>query len=214
MIGIYGFQNKTTKKWYIGQSIHIQKRKNEHYLEAIQYRKKTKFYSAIRKYGWEDFNFFLLEECEPSQLNEKEIFWIKFYNAYENGYNATPGGDSKYFDPQFIFDAWDKGLSVKEINQELGIGLTCIRNNLTEYKNYSYQESHKRGGKLAYKNKQDKENIKYTIYQLDLDNNLIAKWPSAKEIQRKLNIDASSIGKCINGKRKTAGGFKWQKIFE
>lgn len=27
-------------------------------------------------------------------MDEKEIYWIKYYNSYQNGYNKTPGGKS------------------------------------------------------------------------------------------------------------------------
>lgn len=47
---------------------------------------------AFRKYGIENFTFEILEECEPTELNDKEMYYISLYNTYFNGYNETTGG--------------------------------------------------------------------------------------------------------------------------
>ena len=35
----------------------------------------------------------ILEECDYSKLNEREIFYIAKYNTFKEGYNLTIGGD-------------------------------------------------------------------------------------------------------------------------
>lgn len=47
---------------------------------------------AIHKYGKENFVIKLLEECDRALLNEREKYWIQYYNSFENGYNSTLGG--------------------------------------------------------------------------------------------------------------------------
>jgi group I intron endonuclease len=98
MIGIYKFTNKINNKSYIGQSVNIANRVQDHFYRAFynyhtnrEYDKA--FYRALRKYGKENFNFEILEECSKEDLNEREKYWIKYYNSYENGYNETIGGD-------------------------------------------------------------------------------------------------------------------------
>ena len=54
-----------------------------------------------------------------------------------------------------------------------------------------------------------KENKVKAIIQLDLENNFIKEWKSAKEVQEQLGINRKNISQCITGKNKTAGGFKW-----
>ena len=49
---------------------------------------------AILKYGKEHFQINLLEEVEESLLDEREIYWIKIYDSFHNGYNLTEGGNS------------------------------------------------------------------------------------------------------------------------
>ena len=48
------------------------------------------------------------------------------------------------------------------------------------------------------------------IRQLSLEGDLIKVWESAKTIQSELGINRSDICKCCKGRRKTAGGFKWE----
>ena len=101
MYYIYKFTNKTNGKIYIGQTNNIQKRKNGHRSESFNEKSagyNLPFHAAIRKYGWENFNFDILEEIcdEESQeyIDEREIFFIQYYHSLkdENGYNITLGG--------------------------------------------------------------------------------------------------------------------------
>lgn len=90
--GIYGFQNIYNGKWYIGKSKNLYRRYCRH---KSEYKKNTKkqFYQALNKYGWESFNYYILQEYEqiPSDLilSQAEEFFIKEKCAYTNGYNAT-----------------------------------------------------------------------------------------------------------------------------
>ena len=76
MIGIYKIQNLINGKIYIGQSVHIQARFNQHKNEAKNGNTRP-LYNAIRKYGIENFSFEIIEECSKEMLNEREIYWIK-----------------------------------------------------------------------------------------------------------------------------------------
>lgn len=97
MIGIYKIENLLNHKCYIGQSKNIEKRLNRHKNEPFNpdsHSYDYPLYRAIRKYGIENFSFEVLEECLVSELNEKEIFYIKKYDTFYNGYNQTLGGDT------------------------------------------------------------------------------------------------------------------------
>ena len=50
------------------------------------------------------------------------------------------------------------------------------------------------------------------VIQLSLDNIFIKEWYSIQEIQRVLNINHQNIVKVCQGKRKTAGGYKWRYL--
>lgn len=89
--GIYKITNKINGKIYIGQSQNIFQRWADHRYES---KSNTKpLYKAMRKCGIENFTFEIIEECDCSQLNEREIYWTKYFQSYSNGYNLTPGGD-------------------------------------------------------------------------------------------------------------------------
>ena len=83
--GIYKITNLINQKVYIGQSNDIKRRWQEH-------RTKSKYgntllYQAIRQYGIENFDFSIIELCKIEELNEKEQYYINFYNSAINGYN-------------------------------------------------------------------------------------------------------------------------------
>ena len=84
MIGIYKIENLTNHKVYVGQSVHIERRWTEH----CQPSSKSLVGKVIQKYGKENFSFQILEECQIEQLNQKEKYYIEFYNSVvPNGYN-------------------------------------------------------------------------------------------------------------------------------
>lgn len=96
MIGIYKITNLLNEQSYIGLSVNIEKRwlkhkSNYQNLNNKEYEKTL--YRAFRKYGIENFSFEVLEECDQTELSNREIYWISYYNTFANGYNETPGGE-------------------------------------------------------------------------------------------------------------------------
>lgn len=215
MIGIYKIQNLINGKIYIGQSVHIKARFNQHKNEAKNGNTRP-LYNAIRKYGVENFSFEVIEECSKEKLNEREIYWIKKYDSFHNGYNLTPGGSEPYkVDIDLVYSLWDNGKSVKEIVEITKISKSSVYNYLCDYKNYSASESNRRGGILAYKtavnNGNCNDNLEVKIIQYTLTGEHIKDWYSQKQIERELGIESDLIGRVLNGKQKQAGGFQWRK---
>lgn len=106
-------------KIYIGKTLKtVEQRWKEHvhdYKRDVM--KKRPLYSAINKYGSENFTAEEIEECSAEKLSEREQYWIKFYHSYEDGYNATMGGDGKqYIDYDRIYHLYGQGKLIKEIN--------------------------------------------------------------------------------------------------
>lgn len=87
---IYKITNKVNNKVYIGQTRYtLEFRWRQH-----QHKKdNTYFHNAIHKYGIENFELEILEECDIELLNSKEMFYIAKYDSFKNGYNLTIGGD-------------------------------------------------------------------------------------------------------------------------
>ena len=59
------------------------------------YKKDIAIDQAIQKYGKENFLFEIIEECNLEDLNEKEKYYIEFYNTLEKGYNCREGGSDQ-----------------------------------------------------------------------------------------------------------------------
>ena len=87
---IYKITNKLNRMPYVGKTTRSLEVRFKEHTKADSYIGR-----AIRKYGEENFLCEVIEECEtPEQLNEREIFWIAFFNCKQpNGYNQTDGGD-------------------------------------------------------------------------------------------------------------------------
>lgn len=47
----------------------------------------------MKKYGIESFEIEAIEKCDNEIIDERETYWIKFYNSCGQGYNCTLGGE-------------------------------------------------------------------------------------------------------------------------
>lgn len=94
--GIYKITNIESGRMYIGQAVDIAARWKEHCkcglgIGTTGYL-SNKFYKALHADGIENFTFEILELCPGGKLNEREIYWIDFYNGVPFGYNTKSGG--------------------------------------------------------------------------------------------------------------------------
>lgn len=96
---IYLFRNKINEKVYIGQTTKdIAIRTQEHLVRAHTYKKNQfHFHLALAKHGIENFEVSAIDfGNSKNELDEKEIYWISFYNSMvpEKGYNSRSGGSA------------------------------------------------------------------------------------------------------------------------
>ena len=159
MIGIYKITNLITNKSYIGQSVNIKKRWNDEKRRAFVETDESYNYplsKAFRKYGIENFSFEILEECSKEILNEKEKYWISYFNTFYNGYNQTPGGDTSLQKPKdkiigIIYDLENTDMYHKEIAKKWDVSIEMVQGINTgrywyqEDKKYPLQTKHKIG---------------------------------------------------------------------
>lgn len=130
MTGIYMITNIKNGKKYIGQSKRLMERWGEH-LRSAQPEKysskgerdnKTSIHLAMQKYGAFNFTFQVLEFCSEDQLDERERYWTRCYDSYNNGYNETEGG-------QLTFAQKGEKHSQAKLNQkEVDEIKQCLRN--------------------------------------------------------------------------------------
>jgi group I intron endonuclease len=96
MTGIYKITNRVNQKFYIGQSKDIEKRWKDHKQEKSR-KQNTILQRAFAKYGIENFDFEVLQECTKEELNELEVKYIAEFKAQGKAeYNIAEGG---YGDP-------------------------------------------------------------------------------------------------------------------
>lgn len=110
---IYKATNKINNKVYIGQTTQkLEKRITSHIRESKRENNRP-FLSSINKYGINNFTFETIDFANNlDELNDKEIYWINFYNSVSpNGYNITGGGQGK------------KMKSTKELSKVISEGL-------------------------------------------------------------------------------------------
>ena len=97
MRGIYKITNTINGKCYIGKSENLGKRIKYHICSLKNgNNKNTHMQNAYDHYGTGTFELEILEELSNTDdINEREKYWIKFYNSNnpEYGYNKTEGGD-------------------------------------------------------------------------------------------------------------------------
>lgn len=217
MIGIYKIENLVNGKKYIGQSVDIKDRWKEHKQIAFRQTEAAKIcehyplYCAFRKYGLENFDFSVIEECDEKELNEKEIYWIAYYKTFIQqsnswGYNLTRGGDGNKRLPQeyvdWFIELWNQGKLTGEIERITGKDKHIIIQYLKWYEpSYSVEEARRRGSISS------GINHRKPIIQYDYLGRFITKYESIKEAAKKFGRDSSIFIKSAKLKAKGALGY-------
>lgn len=91
---IYCIENYTTHKKYIGKtSAEVSKRWTEHIKSSLNIGgiKKQKIHEALFKH-WDEYTFSILEVVTKETLNEKEKYYISFFETDKYGFNSKSGG--------------------------------------------------------------------------------------------------------------------------
>lgn len=91
---IYKITNKVNNKVYIGQTIKtIEKRFSQHISKSKEEGNNLYLSRAIRKYGKENFEITQIDTASSKkELDEKEKYYINYYDSIKNGYNLCDGG--------------------------------------------------------------------------------------------------------------------------
>lgn len=182
--GIYKITNPNGKV-YIGQSKNILNRYYKY--NNVNCKGQSVIYNSLKKYGPENHKFEIVEECESSLLNQKEMYYkIKFLEnnsqdkalfCYVNDGNSGP-----------YFQSGDSNIKRSK-----------------SLKNFYKKNKHSMEGKnrdLDFKKKHYKP-----VLQYDLDGNFIKEWASQLEVYKILKVD---INNCLKKRNKTSGGYQWR----
>lgn len=203
---IYKITNKLNSKIYIGQTaIDLKQRWRDHC--RVSFNSNNRDYSfpihaAIRKYGKENFSIELIEEIPNNLLDEREIFWINYFNSYIKGYNATTGGlgHQKYNYDEIVNYYLQNGFSISQTCEHFKIYDQVVYSALKS-KNINYKELSKKS--LGTKP------IKKPI--LLVEKNIVFK--SMADIDRYFQKTAHpNIRRCLKGITQKAYGYHWKEL--
>jgi len=116
-----------SNKVYIGQTIHtLEKRIKGHKKISSNC---TLLKRAIDKYR-DEMKYEIIEEVSNELLDEREIYWIKYYNSLApSGYNCSAGGNNKKELSDLLKDNISKGLRNNKINRDGYLGYVRKKSN-------------------------------------------------------------------------------------
>lgn len=91
---IYKITNKYTGEMYIGQTKRTLLARWKAHCASVNSRISCfKLQRAIKEYGKESFTVEQIDMATTkAEADEKEVYWITFYDAINKGYNTSPGG--------------------------------------------------------------------------------------------------------------------------
>lgn len=211
---IYKITNLINNKIYIGKN----ETKNDSYYGSGLLIKR-----AIKKYGKENFNKEILEECSSKEeLNEREKFWINELNSNDIliGYNITTGGDggltsSKEHLSEKIKDKWkDNSYVDKQMESRK-------KREYRQKGEYKHSDETKEKLRNSHTGKVATEEHKENIRKANLEKRVysIIKCVETNQVFKSVNEAKRWLGKgdiqsCIDGRQKTAGGYHWVRLSE
>lgn len=183
--GIYYIYNIINGKMYIGESVDIYRRWREHAQDLKDgAHDNVHLQRSWDKYGECNFKFNIIEKCKEDDLLEREKYWIKFYDSFNNGYNQTEGGEGC--------------LGYKHNNE--------AKEKMKKIKREQFQDIRNRE-KLS----KAHEFESLPIYQIDFNGNIVKQWQSANWAAKMLGFSQTRIYEALNhnNRKKTYGGYIW-----
>lgn len=194
---------------YVGQTVNLKLRDKRH-REIDPYDSCLKEYNyplsrGIRKYGNEAYELIILENnLSQKQLNDREKYWIAYYDTYYHGYNQSLGGSNpvmiKHNEDEIdkVIDLLkNTSMTFKEIAKECDISLTHISNINTGQRRkrdnikYPIRKTNSKGSRgLKFSQEEVKEIHDYIINNPNI---------TFKDISKKYHCDTVTIRRINKG---------------
>jgi group I intron endonuclease len=211
---IYLYTNPKNKKSYVGITDNIERRKSGH-IQKEWNEEDCKFARAIKKHGYNSFEFSVLEEVENmEQAKVREVYWVQFYDSYTNGYNSTLGGDYNgtprklsdrdVEDIRFLLQN-KHDLKLQDIADMYKVNITCI----SQIKNNKLRCGMNKIGKIerpgSFKKGEDNTMSKLTVEQVKDIKNSLSQGIRRSELMKKYGVTKNAI-------REIAVGKSWKHV--
>ena len=180
---------KTDGRIYIGQTDDITAR-----WKPSAYKTCSKFYKAIKEYGWENFEHRILyDNLTLEEANKIEEELIEKYDAINHGFNLNSGG-LNHLHSQETKDKMSKTRKGVPKTEEHKKAIS------EALKKYERTPEHNRNNQLAQHRKPVQCIETGIIYE------------SLSDAERKTGILGETISRNCRGKQKSASGLHWSFI--
>ena len=201
---IYKITNDFNNKVYIGKTSRpLEIRFHEHEMNTSGCN--SYIHNSIKEHGSSHYKIEAVEENIPDDIvNERERYWIQYYNSYKEGYNLTPGGEGKTLPDDIIEKIkklYQEGKTCREISEELNISHSTIYHRLTQYPWFDKKENYQRSINHFCK----------PIDQYDEQKQYIQSFNSINEASRQLEIDAKQLSAGVLNHYKVKGFYFCEK---
>jgi group I intron endonuclease len=214
--GIYQIRNSITNQFYVGSSVNLAERKNNHIKKLRRnIHDNIHLQRAWNKYGENSFVFERLEILTASELESREQHYLDlWWDNSQRCYNIAKCAKSPRRGMQ-VTSATKEKMSKARTGKKYGPLSEMWRKNLSKSLTLAwtlgkFKATHTTS--QVTKDKIGKANSK-SICQLSVNGQFIKRWESATQAGRALGIGNSHIRGCVNGTRQTAGGFIWKSAF-
>lgn len=209
---IYKITNLLNNQCYIGQTVRPYK---DRWAEHKRDRFKEPYcnwplYRMLNKVGLDNISWEVIEEIPNEQLNDREQYWIIFYDSKNNGYNCTYGGkNGTKHNYEEVLEYWlNEGernftTTAKHFNTDKSYISDIIKS--MGYKGRSWEEINNTGH----------DSVKRKINQIDLNTGKVIQTFNSMSDAARFMGDvkyASTINNICNGVRPSYLGYGWQYI--
>lgn len=217
---IYGIKNKESGATvYVGQTVRsLSSRWNQHLRDSSKL--EYPLYRAIRKYGADNFEAYVIEECPNADaMSAREIELIKEFNTLTpNGYNLMLGQKGGRHSAEtkkkmsvsakaWGFGTWERSETNNQANRERA---------LRQFSNPEKKKNHLigNGSKEFNVYRAITDAKKHSAHKNLQKGDLVGSWLSSVDCGKDLNLSHKVIRKALKGKIKTYSGliFEYKEI--
>ena len=194
---VYVHINRANGKRYVGIT---SKQKPEHRWNSGRgYKENSHFYSAIEKYGWDQFEHIIIyDHLSEEEAKDAERRLIEMWETQNPafGYNMTSGGDGT---PDF-HPTEETRAKLSNARKRENLSEETLKRRSEGLRGRKFSEEHKR--KIGDGNSKP-------IVMFSKDGSRIKTFRSAHDAEAETGISHSHISQCCHGQRKSTGGFLW-----